>query len=55
MLVTITIKVNYDTTTVENGAELREAIKQEVDLCVDDGLLTPLDDEIVDNYSIEVV
>jgi hypothetical protein len=55
MLVTITIKVNYDEATVTDPTELRDCLREEVGYCIGDGMLTPLDSEVVDSHSVEVI
>ena len=54
MLVTITIKVNYDEAT-NNKSSLLEELKDELTFSIEDGLLTPSGDEIVDSHSIEII
>ena len=51
----ITIKVCYDESTVGSSDELEMALERELDRCIQDGLLTPSGEEIVDEYSMEVL
>jgi len=54
MNVTITIKVNYDETTVDSNDEILMLLEHEVDRHVGDGMLTPTGDEVVNTYAIEI-
>jgi len=51
----ITIKVCYDESTVDSEDELEMALERGVDQCIQNGLLSPSGEEIVDEYSMEVL
>ena len=54
VLITITIKVNYDEATVPDKTELIGCLNNKLKYCIDDGMLTPCEAEVVDSYSVEV-
>lgn len=54
MRATITIVVNYDEATVSDRDSFEMNLEREVDRMVENGMLSPTGEEIVDEFSVDV-